>query len=299
MQINDSLMVQPENNFFVCNLQGKMDVIKQFTERAKELFEDGRILRFKLVMTMALRMAREIAQNIKQFKENPAVDYTMSTMMHDINNMLGTIIGRVELAVAIHADEEKQEAGKARDGLHNEVKENLSCALEAICVSSKILDKDHGDCSANKEDLQAALEAALRVNNPSQTGKEVEIITYFPKEPVFVGMSQKDLMRLFSNLLKNAHHAVAANKDDRTLGVFVDVKGKIVEVHVVDNGLGIAADHHESIFEPGFTTKGDNGSGLGLHSCRSIVRKHGGKIGVQSARGAGATFCVELPMARA
>lgn len=63
-----------------------------------------------------------------------------------------------------------------------------------------------------------------------------------------------------------------------------------------DEGSGIPADVLPRLFEPFFTTKA-GGSGLGLASSRSIVRRHGGDIAVTTGVGRGTTFHVYLPAA--
>jgi two-component system cell cycle sensor histidine kinase/response regulator CckA len=68
---------------------------------------------------------------------------------------------------------------------------------------------------------------------------------------------------------------------------------------VRDEGTGMSDDVQARLFQPFFTTKGDRGSGLGLSVCRNIAKRHGGKLAVQSAPGAGATFTLSLPPAPA
>jgi len=67
-----------------------------------------------------------------------------------------------------------------------------------------------------------------------------------------------------------------------------------VRLEVTDQGAGIAAEVRDRIFEPFYTTK-TMGSGLGLATCYSILKKHGGSIEVTSTPGHGATFAVWLP----
>ena len=71
-------------------------------------------------------------------------------------------------------------------------------------------------------------------------------------------------------------------------------EGRYVGIVVRDRGKGIAQEHLEKIFDPYFTTK-ESGTGLGLTSAYSIVKKHGGDIRVSSRPGKGTTFEVMLP----
>jgi len=69
-----------------------------------------------------------------------------------------------------------------------------------------------------------------------------------------------------------------------------------VQLQVADTGPGIPADIQEKIFDPFFTTKPEGmGTGLGLSICYGIVHDHGGRIGVHSVPGHGATFTISLP----
>jgi two-component system NtrC family sensor kinase len=70
-----------------------------------------------------------------------------------------------------------------------------------------------------------------------------------------------------------------------------------VRISIIDSGPGVATEDLAHIFEPFYTTKPPGqGTGLGLPVCDSIVRQHGGEIGVVSRAGAGTTFTVLLPL---
>jgi CheY-like chemotaxis protein/uncharacterized cupredoxin-like copper-binding protein len=70
--------------------------------------------------------------------------------------------------------------------------------------------------------------------------------------------------------------------------------GRYIRISVKDRGVGIAEKHLSKIFDPYFTTKKE-GSGLGLATAYSIIKKHNGHISVESLPGAGATFHIYLP----
>jgi signal transduction histidine kinase len=100
------------------------------------------------------------------------------------------------------------------------------------------------------------------------------------------------LTQAFINLVINALQA--ATKGGHII-VRTTARDAGVAIEFVDDGAGIAPEHHDRIFEPYFTTKPD-GSGLGLWITQQIVHAHGGTLRVESAPGKGATFVLTLPL---
>jgi two-component system NtrC family sensor kinase len=109
------------------------------------------------------------------------------------------------------------------------------------------------------------------------------------------------LKQVFMNLLVNAFQAIEEKIGGRAetgrIRLRTEVRGDAVVVSVSDNGAGIAPENLGRIFDPFFTTKKVGvGTGLGLSSCYSIVRRNGGTITVESELGRGSTFQVQLPI---
>ncbi len=109
-------------------------------------------------------------------------------------------------------------------------------------------------------------------------------------ETIVVDGFPAELRQVFSNLITNAAEATGRGGQ-----VWITISpelagtsqnGKRTEsgatVRVTDNGPGIAVDIRPQLFQPFFTTKGENGTGLGLWVSRGIVNKHGGSITIQS-----------------
>ncbi len=103
------------------------------------------------------------------------------------------------------------------------------------------------------------------------------------------------LNQMLVNLLVNAAHAVRA-RGRGTITLETRALGDEVEIEVKDDGIGVAPEHLNQIFNCGFTTKRhEEGSGLGLAICKAIVNEHQGSIQVRSQVGQGTTFTIRLP----
>ena len=99
------------------------------------------------------------------------------------------------------------------------------------------------------------------------------------------------LHRAFSNLALNAMDAMPQGG---TLTLRTRPSGDRVAVEIADTGTGLTAEECERLFTPYYTSKA-HGTGLGLAIVQSIISDHGGRIGVHSQPGRGATFMIELP----
>jgi signal transduction histidine kinase len=127
---------------------------------------------------------------------------------------------------------------------------------------------------------------------------DVMLQTALSDEPApYVLGDRVQLEQVFLNLIMNAIEAMNASSSRKILGVKTEI-GKNGEVlfTIADSGPGIDADKIEKIFNTFFTTKQD-GMGMGLSICRSIVEAHGGHIWAASEATHGSVFYVELPSA--
>ncbi len=174
-----------------------------------------------------------------------------------------------------------------------------------------------GRLSFTEEPLQPVLEelAALLA---SQAGtQQIRIVTDLALGEARVRMDRQRLTHAFMNLMLNAIQAMpeggtlrvtakrvkgstrqlvdSSRPIDRSTTRPIDT-GDFIEIAVADTGPGIPAEHLDRIFEPYFTTK-EGGTGLGLALAHTIIQEHGGRIGVESRPGSGATFTVALPLA--
>jgi nitrogen fixation/metabolism regulation signal transduction histidine kinase len=108
-------------------------------------------------------------------------------------------------------------------------------------------------------------------------------------------MDRTQLIRIITNLVKNAIQSIPENQEYKSVLVSVRRHPKEVIILVKDNGIGIEDQFLDKIFEPKFTTK-NSGMGLGLGIIKNIIENYKGTITFESEYGKGTTFMVALPL---
>src|SRR3989442_2765775 len=117
-----------------------------------------------------------------------------------------------------------------------------------------------------------------------------------PWSGTFLQGDPNALYQVLTNLIRNA--LWASRERNAPVVVTLGQVGEALRLTVEDHGVGIAGEHLEPIFEPGFTTKEfGSGSGTGLTVVRQITQDmFGGAVKVDSAVGRGTTFQITLPI---
>lgn len=206
---------------------------------------------------------------------------------HRIKAPLTTI--RVNAEVLAHKFARTPEARAQLSEIEEEV-ERCKEILKGLLDLGRIEEMDLASL-----DLRDPVQAALRAFDTQMKGKRLALETRGLEAPLPVRGDRSLLQEALKALLQNA---VEACEPGGRVAVRVErpLHGRRVVVRVEDDGRGIAADALERVFHPFFTTKGTEGSGLGLSAALRIVQKHGGTIEAFSAGpGRGARFDVSLP----
>jgi signal transduction histidine kinase len=102
------------------------------------------------------------------------------------------------------------------------------------------------------------------------------------------------IQQVLLNLVKNAAYAIRG-RDDGQVSLTLSTAGGQAVIVVSDNGCGMTPDVAARIWEPFFTTKSDEGTGLGLDVAKAIIESHEGTIDCESAPQQGARFTIRLP----
>jgi signal transduction histidine kinase len=132
--------------------------------------------------------------------------------------------------------------------------------------------------------------ATLYSENENVTLKQYD----FTKGTIEVYADKDQLVRVFSNLLKNAVQAIPPDRKGQILVKITHDENNCM-ISIADNGTGIPEDKIPQIFTPNFTTK-TGGTGLGLAMVKNIVENSNGHIWFETESGKGTTFYITLPV---
>ena len=125
----------------------------------------------------------------------------------------------------------------------------------------------------------------------------IEVVTELTNEALFVSADLELLKQVFLNLILNAIQAMhAGDQLNISTHKIIDRQGSgWAEIHLVDNGCGIAAADLPRIFDPFYTTR-KQGTGLGLTIVHNIIKMHGGSVDISSRQKEGTRCVVTLPL---
>lgn len=249
-----------------------------------------------LLLIRDLTQKRLLEAEILKRQKLESLSVLAGGIVHDFKNILQVIAGNLDMALT------RTNGPEMTDWLNS-----IGIALDkASSLSTQLLTFSKGGTPVLKTyDIQHSLEEFVRFAlSGSSTAYVIEAEDNLP----FVKMDPSQISHVLQNLLLNADQAmenggtirVRAEKTEITHPEKASslVPGTYVKISVIDEGPGIPDEIINRIFDPYFTTR-EEGNGLGLSSCYSIIEKHNGKLEVQSVAGEGSTFSFYLPASQA
>jgi PAS domain S-box-containing protein len=238
---------------------------------------------------------KKLEEEIQKMNKLESLGILAGGIAHDFNNVLTAIMGNISLAKSYSVSDEK---------VFKKLDEAERASMQARELSQKLITFSKGGKPIKK--TGSVKDLILESVDLVISGKDVVADMAIPEDLLPVEIDQSQMSQVLNNLLINAQQAMpkggsvsitARNTKIRKRDALPLETGDYIKVSISDTGTGIAKKDLPNIFDPFYSTKPD-GSGLGLTTCYSIVKAHGGHITVESKMGKGTTFHIYLPITK-
>ena len=283
----------------------------QVKERTAQLEANNqRLLESRNTLRSQQKASQEINQRLQdKAAELEKVSQHKSQFLANVSHELRTPLNSLMILASILAD--NQEGNLSAEQVHS-VQIIFNSANELLEIIEDILDMskaEAGELNIYQEDIllgdiwRSMSDQFMPISK--ERGVDFEIICA-PNLPQWIHSDRKRLKQVLKNLLANAFKftpeggvvRLLIDKEAWHLGEEYSSEGLVFQV--VDNGVGIARDKHETVFQmfrqaDGSTSRKYAGTGLGLSISRKLARLLGGDLTLVSEEGSGATFSLLLP----
>jgi len=274
---------------------------KEFTFKAK----NGNIIQVEVVATiiaepdpvedLACCFSRDITER-KRLEENLLHSDRLAIMgrmaagiAHEINNPLGIILTNAQDALYHKlSDEDSIESLKSIE----------RSALRAAKIIEDMLNFTRpAPLQLSPIDLPSLIDGSLLLLKQKLKQKKIKIEKKYPVNMVSFNGDENLIQQLLINIILNSIQAV---KNEGLIKILIKLAGENGDGRIIleieDNGIGIPEEDLQKIFNPFFTSRKEDGFGMGLFISKIIVDKHYGSLSVRSKAGKGTAMSIEFPI---
>ncbi len=265
---------------------------KIINESAAPIYDPSGNIIGVVVVYRDITEKRKLEDELLKMQKLESLGILAGGIAHDFNNILTAIMGNLSLA-------------KMKIERNHEIFQRL---LEAERATIRARDLTHQLLTFSKGGAPVKQTASIAeiIKESAQfslAGTNVKFQTRFPSDLWAVEVDIGQISQVIQNLVINAQQAMPAGGiiEITAENVLLESESKLplepgpyVKITIKDEGIGIPEKHLDKIFDPYFTTK-QQGSGLGLATTYSIIKRHNGYITVSSQINLGTTFYIYLP----
>ncbi len=233
-------------------------------------------------------------QRVVQQERLRALGMMATGIAHDFNNILFLILAHSELLL-----NETESAGEDTKAVKY-LRTIISAAQDGAQMVNRLAQFQRPPSETDLRQtipLTHLIEQAVELTTPRWKGQamakgvDINVVTELAPIPDILG-DQSEIREMLTNLIFNA---VDAMPEGGTITLRTSMAGLAIVLEVEDTGVGMTEEIRERCLEPFFTTKGNQGSGLGLAMIYGIIQRLGGTLEIKTQPGRGTKFIVRLP----
>ncbi len=280
-----------------CIILEKQNMLRNFNQELEKQVKDKTTELIKLNESLELKVKQKLEElrSKDQILETQSKQAVMGEMISMIAHQWRQPLSTITLQIANL--QFKKLLGQERNS--EDIDSALSNISDTIVYLSDTIDDFQAYFHPNKEVLKIEIHDLLQraVNFAMSRIQDRGIkISINKSADIEVSAYINELVQVVLNILNNA---IDAHNETKTKEPFINLSakaaGSMVLIYIEDNAGGIKGENLPHLFEPYFSTKGKNGTGLGLYMSKMIIEKQfGGEIDVSTSDG-GSTFIIEIP----
>ncbi len=260
---------------------------KRVADRTDQLSHKNKELLFEIAER------KQIEETLLQSEKLKALGVMSSGVAHEFNNILAIIMGYAQLMQQGYGDHKK--LGKSIRVIIEATKDGAEIVRRVQEFTNQKQDTTQYILVDMKDMIQEAIDYTMpKWKHMAQAnGIDYKLDVTDVREIPLISGNTSELKEVLVNIINNALDAMP---EGGTLTFSTWKKDEMVFIGISDTGEGMYEDVKKQIFDPFFSTKLPNGSGLGLSAAYGIMVRHGGKIQVESEVGNGSTFTLSFPI---
>ncbi len=242
----------------------------------------------KQVMEMSTNITK-----IRQLQDHlTSLGLLIGSMSHGIRGLLTGLDGGI---YRLESGLKKDDKGKMDDAL--EVVKDLTGRIKSMVINILYYTKER-DLNIVRLSADRFLKDVIRIVSPKAVNHNIDLIYESDSSS---GDFEIDTEAVSSSLVNIIENSIDACLDDRSdkesyiVKITLTREKNFITINVCDNGIGMDQETRENLFTLFFSSKGNRGTGLGLFVANQNIKKHGGRIEVESTPGKGSNFKITIP----
>ncbi|VAW58799.1 diguanylate cyclase/phosphodiesterase (GGDEF & EAL domains) with PAS/PAC sensor(s) [hydrothermal vent metagenome] len=297
IQNNDATVLSTEQSLETEEVFHQSDGMHTYASTRFPLFNEDNDVYAVCSITTDITEKRQQEEQLRRSQKMDALGKLTGGIAHDYNNLLGIIMGYAEVL---------NDRLEHNPGLRKYVLDIERAARRGSKLTQKLLSfTRHKSSDANILDINCLLLEQKLMLEKTLTAR-ISLVFDLSNELWPVWLDSGDLEDAIINISINASHAISSNgqltfrtHNEHLNSMDAQLQhlpaGDYVLLSITDNGKGMNEKTREQIFDPFFSTKGEQGTGLGLSQVYGFVKRSGGEIKVHSEAGKGSRFALYFP----
>jgi len=243
-------------------------------------------------ITQVMEMSTNITQ-IRQLQDHlVSLGLMLGSMSHGVKGMLTALDGGIYQLETGLAKKDDDRVLKASDQIKTMADKIKNMVLEILYYAKS------RELQYEKMTVETLADNIVSTVKPKAENNAVQLEVSIPKDLGEIDVDPKWMEASLVNFLENAVDACVSDRDKKdhriTFYVSKNTKNQICFA-ITDNGIGMDTETKNKMFTLFFTSKGSQGTGLGLFIAHRVIKYHGGTVEVESEQGKGSQFCICIP----